>query len=372
MWVGIFPALSETGGIQQVGRHIGAVLAKRARERTFPCELLGFNDPRGPRSFRVGRQDHGFTGFGRSRISLFLFLFRRLRHIDILYLGHVNLAPIGLLLSLVRPRLKYWVVAHGMEVWEPLPFLRRWGLQHADRVISVSADTARAVVRDQRVSSQKVCVLFPALDPDFAQDSCGDASLPGLPLGRMLLTVGRLISSEPGKGIDSVIQALPEVLKAVPDAFYVIVGEGDLQPQLNEMARANSVRDRVIFAGAPQLEQLKRYYSRADIFVMPSRQEGFGIVFVEAMVFGKPVIAGNCGGAPEIVQDGATGFLVNPDDLEALTARMVQLLRDEALRIRMGTAGRQRVEENFTFAHFEREFTKILDAPSSSDPARIQ
>jgi phosphatidylinositol alpha-1,6-mannosyltransferase len=159
-----------------------------------------------------------------------------------------------------------------------------------------------------------------------------------------------------------VIKALPEVMKAVPDVFYVVVGEGDLQPRLEELARENAVRDRVIFAGAARLEQLKAYYSRADVYVMPSLQEGFGIVFLEAMAFGKPVIASEHGGAPEIVQDGVTGFLVKPGDLEALTAHLIQLLQDPALRARMGAAGRQRVEENFTFAHFEAGLTKILDA----------
>jgi glycosyltransferase involved in cell wall biosynthesis len=180
----------------------------------------------------------------------------------------------------------------------------------------------------------------------------------------MLLTVGRLVSSEPGKGIDAVIKVLPKVIEAVPDAFYVVVGEGDLQPRLEEIAQENSVRDRVIFAGAFQLAQLKGCYSRADVFVMPSRQEGFGIVFLEAMASGKPVIAGDHGGAPEIVRDGVTGFSVDPDDLETLTARLVQLLQDEPLRMKMGAAGRRRVEETFSFTRFEEGLTRILDMPS--------
>jgi len=207
-------------------------------------------------------------------------------------------------------------------------------------------------------------VLSPSLDPSFTQGSGDGVSLP-LPVGgRMLLTVGRLISSEPGKGVDSVIAVLPRVIEAIPDLFYVIIGGGDLQSRLEEMARESSVRDRVFFLGKLQLEQLKGCYSRADVFVMPSHQEGFGIVFLEAMAFGKPVIAGDHGGAPEIVQDGVTGFSVNPDDREALAGRLIQLLQDEALRTRMGEAGRQRVEEKFTFTRFEERLTSILDAPS--------
>jgi glycosyltransferase involved in cell wall biosynthesis len=364
MWIGVFPALSQAGGVQQVGRHVGVVLVKHAPERNQPCKLLGLNDARGAGSFKLGAQEYAFTGFGRSKISLLLFLFRRLPRIELLYLGHVNLAPIGLLLRLVRPRLQYCVVAHGVEVWEPLPLFRRVGLQRAQRVMAVSTFTAAAMVKAQKLDRRRVFVLSPALEPEFTQDPL-DEPLLSFPRGdRMILTVGRLIASEPGKGVEMVIKALPEVIKAVPDVFYLVVGEGDLQPRLVELARENLIQDRVIFPGAVQVKQLRAYYSRADVYVMPSRQEGFGIVFLEAMFFGKPVIAAKHGGAPEIVQEGLTGFLVDPDDLKGLTARLIQLLQDEALRAKMGGAGRQRVEENFTFARFEQALTGILDAPS--------
>jgi len=364
MWVGVFPELYEVGGIQQVSRHVGAVLVKHALKRNLRCQLLGLNDVCGRGSFKVGTDEYEYTGFGRNKMALISSLFQLMPRIETLYLGHVNLAPLALLLRVVRPRIRYCVVTHGVEVWEPLPTFRRLGLQHAQRVMAVSAYTAREMVKAQKLNPQKVFVLSPSLDPSFAQGPCAGASLPLPPCGRMLLTVARLISSEPGKGVDSVIKVLPKVMKIVPDVFYVIVGGGDLQPRLEEMARESSVRDRVFFIGKLQLEQLKMCYSRTDVFVMPSQQEGFGIVFLEAMAYGKPVIAGDHGGAPEIVQDGVTGFSVNPDDLEALTDRLIQLLQDKALCTRMGDAGRQRVEEDFTFMRFEKKLVRILDTPS--------
>jgi glycosyltransferase involved in cell wall biosynthesis len=255
------------------------------------------------------------------------------------------------------------VVAHGVEVWEPLPFFRRAALRRAQKVMAVSEYTAAEMVKAQKLDPKKVFVIYPALDPGFSLEPRDAAPLKLPANGRMLLTVGRLIASEPGKGVELVIQALPEVMKTAPDAFYVVVGEGDLQPRLKELARENLVSDRVIFAGAGGLEQLNGYYARTDIYAMPSRQEGFGIVFLEAMMFGKAVIGGAYGGSPEIVQDGVTGFSVRPGDLQTLTARLVELLRDEALRARMGSAGRQRVENNFTFAHFEDRLTRMLDTP---------
>jgi phosphatidylinositol alpha-1,6-mannosyltransferase len=216
----------------------------------------------------------------------------------------------------------------------------------------------------QKLNPQRVFLLPPALAPSFIQAVRQENTLPLPQGGPMLLTVGRLISSEPGKGIDSVIEVLPDILKDVPDLFYVVIGGGDLQARLEELAQESPARGRILFIGKLSLEQLKHYYSRSDIFVMPSRQEGFGVVFLEAMALGKPVVAGNHGGAPEIVQDGVTGFLVNPDDHEALTDRLSRLLQDEPLRRKMGDAGRRRVEENYTFAHFEERLMHILRTAS--------
>jgi phosphatidyl-myo-inositol dimannoside synthase len=360
MWIGIFPELSEIGGIQQVSRHVGAVLAKNASERNVPCRLLGLNDDPGQGSFKVGTSEYSFTGFGRNKVALLLFLLGRMRQAEFLFLGHVNLSPLGLLLSLLRPRLKYWVVAHGIEVWTRLPTIRRAGLRRAQRVMSVSSFTADRMAEAQGMDRRRAFVIYPALDPSFLQ-AASDANIPSLPPGsRMLLTVGRLISSEPGKGVDSVIRILPEVLRAVPDVFFMIIGGGDLQVSLEELARAGPARDRILFVGKQKLDQLKGYYSRSDVFVMPSRQEGFGIVFAEAMAAGKPVIAGDRGGASEVVRDGVTGFLVNPDDPIALIERLIQILQDDTLRRKLGEAGRECFEQNYTFPRFEEHLTKIM------------
>lgn len=361
MWIGLFPELTGVGGIQQVSRHMGAVLMKKSFEQNTPCQLLGLNDARGAGSFRVGSDEYSFRGFARDKRGLASFLLRAAPKLDTLYLGHVNLTPLGLLVRLLRPRINYWVVAHGVEVWESLPVYRRLGLRHAQRVLSVSAYTTKQMIRVQKLDPQRVFLLPPALDPEFIGTSCDGDAVPLPSRGRVLLTVGRLIASEPGKGIDSVIRVFSDVLSVVPDLFYVIVGGGDLQPRLEALAQESPARGRILFTGRLNLEQLKWCYSRSDVFVMPSRQEGFGIVFLEAMTLGKPVIAGDHGGAAEVVQNGVTGFLVNLDDPNALTNSLILLLRDEALSRRMGEAGRRRVEENYTFSLFQERLTHMLN-----------
>jgi phosphatidyl-myo-inositol dimannoside synthase len=364
MWIGLFPELSEVGGIQQVSRHTAAVIAQKAQERKQNYLLLGLNDPEGPGRFRVADTEYRYRGFGRNKPRLLFELMRALPRLDIICLGHVNLAPLGMLLNAIRSRVQYWVVAHGVEVWHPLPFFRRLGLQRARRVVAVSEFTAQSAASVQGLRSDRLRVIPPALDPCFLRPGRNGNSGP-LPIpkeSRVLLTVGRLLSSEPGKGVDAVIQILPELLHVAPDLVYVVIGSGDLRERLVKRVEASAARGRVLFVGSLEGEQLKRYYQRADVFVMPSRQEGFGLVFLEAMALGKPVVGGNCGGTPEVVRDGVTGFLVDPDDTGMLATRVLQLLQDEALRREMGKAGRRRVEDCYTFERFSERLGRMLDS----------
>ena len=125
-------------------------------------------------------------------------------------------------------------------------------------------------------------------------------------------------------------------------------------------AKAVDVAGHVFFAGVTGHDELVKYYEACDVFVMPSHAEGFGIVFLEAMAFGKPVIGGNHGGTPDVIRDGVTGFLVEYGDVNGLTSRILSLLQDEGLRKQMGQAGLQYMEENFTFTHFQRRLVHLL------------
>lgn len=167
----------------------------------------------------------------------------------------------------------------------------------------------------------------------------------------VLLTVGRL---DLRKGYNLVIGALPILRAEFPGIRYVIVGEGPERERLQALAREKGVGDRVRFAGFQPDEQLPAYYRACDVFVMPNRAigvhdvEGFGLVFLEANACGKPVVGGRSGGAAEAVLHGATGFLVEPDDLEGLVRTLETLLRDSALRREMGLAGHRRAVEEFS------------------------
>ena len=364
MWVGIFSELSGVGGVQHVSRHAGAVLQKLALARNQPCELLGLNDPRGTGSFQVGEDRYLFRGFARGKLELGAYLLRIAARVQMAYIGHAHLAPLGLLLRLVRRRSRYWVAAHGVEVWLPLSPLRRLALRGARGITCVSAFTAEKTSEAQGLDRRKMVLLPPALDPDFEAPFSWGTCLPLPPNTCTILTVSRLLSSEPGKGVDTVIRALPRLLGIFPNLYYAVVGSGDARPKLEALAQESQVLGRVVFVGEQSMPALKAYYRKADVFVMPSRQEGFGVVFLEAMAFAKPIIAASHGGAPEIVQDGLTGFLVGYGDVDALVERLTQLLGNERLRTQMGEAGRCRVREHYRFDQFRHELERILEAGS--------
>src|SRR5207249_635283 len=196
---------------------------------------------------------------------------------------------------------------------------------------------------------------------DFAAVFAAEtAARPKLPRGKILLTVARLAKSERYKGIASVIRAMTSVIRSVPDAYYVIVGDGDDRPELQNLVNSLKLSSHVIFAGLRSDRELAQYYNSCDIFVMPSSKEGFGLVYVEAMAFGKVVVASREGATPEIVVDGQTGILVDPGRPKELETSIIHLLENDSVRESMGIAGRARVEANYSLPQFQKHFGALL------------
>lgn len=292
------------------------------------------------------------------------------RQCDLVLCSHVAVAPVGLMLRRFF-RVPYIVLGYGIDVWGEIGARRQAALQRAARVVVVSHFTARMVATVQRVSRDRICVVHPAVDPMLLA-----AALTGQDTARphdavTLLTVARLSAQERYKGCDAVISALPAVTAEAGPVRYVIAGDGDDRSRLEALTRERGVAAAVTFAGTVQRSGLPTWYRACDIFVMPSvaeqrpdgwTGEGFGIVYIEAAAFGRPVIAGLGGGASEAVQDGVTGYTVDGRDTDAVAAALARLIRDETLRVRMGESGQQWVREYFTFHRFQREAGAVVSA----------
>jgi phosphatidyl-myo-inositol dimannoside synthase len=358
--LGIFGSLMERGGVERAGHHMAAGIAALSRKRGQQYRIFALNDAPRLHEARTENVSYSFNGFARNKFALSTAVLRAAREAELACIGHANLAPLGLLVRMLNFRFRYVVATYGIDVWKPLSRVRRLALKSADRVTSISSFTCEQVAKVQRIPENKVVLLPLGLDPEFYKDSTQQRRVAnGGPI-RTILTVARLSKYDRYKGIDGVIHAMAKVIEQVPDVHYVIVGDGDDRRRLENLAEQNRVKKYVSFVGQVTDTELIDYYSRCDLFVMPSFKEGFGLVFLEAMAFGKPVIGGNYGGTPDLIRDGINGFLIERDAMDVLAERITLLLRDPELRARMGEAGRRIVTEKHTFERFISGFEQAL------------
>ncbi len=221
------------------------------------------------------------------------------------------------------------------------PFLQAFAGSCAD-VAAISTYTAAELARLTGVEARLIPYGI-ALPP-------GDGEWPAEP--GLILTVGRLIAR---KGQAYLVEAMPLLLQRHPEARLVIVGEGHERPQMEELVHRHGLAGRVTLAGRVSDAELQRYYARCDIFVLPAivddagDTEMLGMVSLEAMVYGKPVVATDVGGIPDIVRHGETGLLVPQRDAAALAAAIGQLLDDPALSRRLGQAGHAFARDRFAW-----------------------
>lgn len=361
MILGLFPELLSNGGIQRISQNICAVLQEFADNRGQVCNIFSLNDPKGFHELEVAGRRYKVRGFGKNKLRFVLTIFAVSFKSRLFYIAHPNFALLGLLFKLLNPHARYIVAAYGVDVWNPLPLLCRLGLRYAHALTAISNFTAQKMVEIQGVEPNQIEVIPCIIDDSLLKANGNKSQLNSKHHDqRILLTVGRLVACERLKGIDEVILALPKVTKLISNTVYVVVGEGDDRGRLEELVKKNNLSSHVVFTGTVSDEKLVELYQGCDVFLMPSRQEGFGIVFLEAMAFKKPVIGGNHGGTPEVIVDNETGFLVEHGDVNTLADHIIRLLSDQELSERMGNAGCLRVKNHYTFEPLRHKLMSFL------------
>jgi len=362
--LGLFSELDSPGGVQRAGRHVAAVMNEFAAGHGMECRLLSLNDSPELHRMSVGTREFVFTGSARGKARFSAAAVRAARRrAKLVVAGHPFLAPVAQGARFFAHQAKSVIWTHGLEVWEPLSILRRRALRSADLVIAPTNNTANHAAREQDVPRERIRVLPWALDPQF-EALLTTKPVPALPAnfptGRIILTVGRWFADERYKGMDTLITALPRLLTEWPDVQLVAVGEGDDQGWLEQIAEGRGVSRHVHFLSGLTYPEIAACYQGCEIFALPSRGEGFGLVYLEAMACGKPVIGGAHGGAPEVIDDGKTGYLVEHGDAGQLATSLEALLADPASAREMGARGRERVEKEFRFNIFAKSLKKIL------------
>jgi glycosyltransferase involved in cell wall biosynthesis len=276
-----------------------------------------------------------FKGFNLNRVSFILKAIFQAKKPDIIILSHINLAIIGLLIKTINPKCKVWLVAHGIEVWRPLSFFKSTLLKRCDKVICVSDFTKQQMISRHNTDPAKCRVLNNAVDPFMKLPVT--FTKPAHLVNRyklndnnpVLFTLTRLASTEQYKGHDQVIKVISYLKVKFPDIKYVLSGQYDRKEEIRiqKLISAYEVEDQVILTGFIEESELADHFLLADLFVLPSKKEGFGIVFIEALACGLPVICGNVDGSVDAICNGELGQSVNPDDLAGLENAITAYLK---------------------------------------------
>jgi phosphatidylinositol alpha-1,6-mannosyltransferase len=251
---------------------------------------------------------------------------------DVVFCGHVYMAPIAWAVARLTGA-RYWLQTHGTDVWESRPALRRRAIEAADLVTAVSRGTRHILLGWVELPPDRVRVIPDTVQDRFVPGPPPEALRERLALGPgpILLAVGRLSASERYKGHEQVFGALPALRAEFPALVYAVAGGGDDRARLERRARELAGESAVRFLGFVPEEDLPDLYRLADLYVMPSTQEGFGIVYLEAAACGLRVVGGVGGGSADAVPDGRVGVLVDPSDQAALVAAVAgQLGRGRA------------------------------------------
>jgi glycosyltransferase involved in cell wall biosynthesis len=270
---------------------------------------------------------------GRLKMAVALlkfFLQKRPQHV---FCGHINLAV--LIKTLCQPLgIPYTVLTYGKEVWEPLKNSETDALASANSIWTISRYSRDRACAANGLNCEKIKMLPCAIDGEqFTPGSKQPELIEQYGLGgtKVLMTVARLWSGDIYKGVDVTIRALPRLAQVFPEVKYLVIGRGDDQPRLAQLAEDLGVSDRVVFAGFVPTEQLIAHYRLADAYIMPS-QEGFGIVYLEAMACGVPVLSGDDDGSADPLQDGKLGWRVPHRDPEAVATACIEILQGDDQR----------------------------------------
>ena len=357
------------GGIAEFNRQMIGALASHARVAGIDVVARVVAEALPPLPPGVTFDARATTG-ARAFVQAAL---RAARRADAVVCGHLHLVPLAAAIATVR-RIPLLLVLHGIEAWQrPHGGARGLalglGLRRVDRYVAVSGTTRERFEAWAPVASAQGTVVPNTFDPTpFAPGAASDETLDryGLRGRAVVLTLGRLAGLERRKGFDVVLEALPALAERVPDVTYVIAGDGPDRGRLEGKAAELGVADRVVFTGYVDEAGKPDLYRAADCFAMPSRGEGFGIVLLEAMASGVPVVASCADGSREAVRDGLLGPAVDPGDAGAVVEAVVGALETEN--------GVPRGLDHFSQARFVERWHAVVDAwlvaeASASGPA---
>jgi len=352
------------GGIQQVNR---SLLKLFAQFEDYDISVLVLLDQQADIESAIQQNPDikklKIKGFSGNKINFTLAYINKLLHkrYSFIWFDHINLAPFMIIANIMR--IAYSMMVYGIEVLRPISSIKKVALSKAKKVLSISNHT-KTMAQSWSNIFQKAEVCPLGIDSQLSQPLSNNSVMEHeyvLRERKIVLIVGRLSRDEAySKGHQELIKAVALLKERLPEILLIIVGRGSFQPIFEKLAQEKKIQENVLFTGFVADEKLRSYYEHCDVFAMPSRGEGFGLVYLEAMAYGKPCIGSNVDAAKEVIADGETCFCIDPDNIEELSEQLFQLLTDSELRKKMGKAGQKRYLENFTEQKFHERFIRII------------
>jgi len=352
-------AFSRTGGIEQFNKNVMASL----QQSKVAADILSVHDRECNENYTNA---HSFKGFSGNRIAFLLACVSKAKKYDRILIGHINLAFAALIIKKINPSVQLVLFAHGIEVWKQQKGAAAWLLNNADQIIAVSNFTkAQILSNNPIILADKIQLLPNGLDPffkyptSFAKPAYLQERYGIQPTDKVILSIARLSYEEQYKGYDSVIKILAQLNDAAASIKYLIVGKADAEElnRVKQLIAQEGLNDQVILAGFVESSELNDHYLLADLFVLPSVGEGFGIVLIEALACGLNVIAGNKDGSVDALLNGELGLLVDPTNSTDLHAAIMATLNSNQIDSALIQA---KAKMHFSFNNFTNNLKHLI------------
>lgn len=339
------------GGIPSYMQRLSEIFSAISRERQAPFSAVSLNDARWEPQRHLNPVAYdAFLGSAgnRRRFLRQLFGFAAKHPGQTLVLGHVALAPLAQALRYLGLVGSYVIVLHGTEAWKPLRIRERIASKNAAHIVATTRFTKERFVEENGVAPERISIV-----PLAVEKLCVDEARFESPRREpfRLLFVGRLWAIERYKGLDELLESLALLKREGSSITMQVVGTGDDRERLVEKARALGVAEMVTFSGALAANELAAAYRECDLFALPSQGEGFGIVFLEAMSYGKPCLGARCGGIPEVIDHGRDGYLVRYGDSREIADRIRELSENRKLLSMFARRAHEKVREKYLFSN---------------------
>ncbi len=349
-------AFGGRGGIAQFNRDFLSALSSYPGVKEVVVVPRLKPDPVGTLPLKLTFVDPGLPSKWRFILNTFKTVVRNPRF-DLIICGHIHLLPVTVLLKALFFKAPLFLLLYGVDAWSPSRhrFSNRL-ISCVDGTIAISEVTQKRFLSWSGLHKKTHFILPPAIDFQkfsFGSPDRGLRERYGLNGKTVVMSLARLSSEDRYKGIDEILEVLPELVKKIPNLIYLIAGDGDDKPRLEQKVRHLNVEKHVLFTGFISESEKMDTYRLADAFVMPGRGEGFGIVYLEAMACGVPVVGSKTDGGAEALQNGKLGIMVDPNSPDEIKNGILEAIRRPKGTVPAGL-------EEFSFPNFEKRFHGIV------------